>query len=438
MKTTNGRLLLKGGHVVDPANGQDGLADLLIEHGIIAAIGPGLKPSGNHCRTIDAAGCHVLPGLIDLHVHFRQPGREDDETIATGVAAAALGGFTTVCPMPNTEPVIDTPSLVSWIVEQAARSTRLRVLPVAAVTKQEAGTEMTDFGELTQAGAIAFSDDGKPVADALVMRRALEYARMFQRPIMQHAEEPTLAHGGVMHEGETSTILGLHGIPAASESVMVARDLELAAVTGGHVHFAHLSSRRSIELVRQAKQRGVRVTCETCPHYFTLTDEAVRGYETRAKVNPPLKTADDVTAIIEGLRDGTIDTIATDHAPHAAWKKAAEFDQAPFGLVGLETALALAITQLIEPGHLTWPQLVEKMARQPARVLGIAGGTLGVGAAADVTIVDAKSAWTVEPERFASKGRNTPFAGWRLRGRVRWTIAGGVPVVDDGQLKEGA
>ena len=432
----NGRLLITGGHVVDPANHRDGVMDVLIEHGAITAVEPRIAVDGNGITRIDAQGLRVLPGLIDLHVHFRQPGREDDETIATGSAAAALGGFTTVCPMPNTDPVIDSPSLVSWVQDQARQATRLRVLPVAAVTKGEAGSQMTDFGELAEAGAAAFSDDGKPVHNALIMRRALEYARMFQRPIIQHAEEPTLALGGVMHEGQTSTVLGLRGVPAAAESVMVARDLELAAVTGGHVHFAHLSSRRSIELVRQAKARGVRVTCETCPHYFTLTDEAVRGFQTRAKVNPPLKTSDDVQAIIEGLRDGTIDTIATDHAPHASWKKAAEFDQAPFGLIGLETALALAVTHLIEPKHLTWPQLVEKMARQPARVLGMAGGTLGIGEPADVTIVDAQRAWTIDPQRFASKGRNTPFEGWTVRGQARWTIVGGTPVVSDGALQE--
>ena len=432
----NGRLLIVGGHVVDPAHGKDGVMDVLIEDGAIKAVEPQITVAANHCRTVNAAGLHVLPGLIDLHVHFRQPGREDDETIATGSAAAALGGFTTVCPMPNTDPVIDSPSLVSWVQDQAKHVTRLRVLPVAAVTKNEAGSQMTDFGELAESGAVAFSDDGKPVSSALIMRRALEYARMFKRPVIQHAEEPSLALAGVMNEGQVSTVLGLRGVPAAAESVMVARDIELAAVTGGHVHFAHLSARRSIELVRQAKARGVRATCETCPHYFTLTDEAVRGFEARAKVNPPLKTKDDIAAIIEGLRDGAIDTIATDHAPHATWKKAAEFDQAPFGLVGLETALALAITHLIEPGHLSWSQLVEKMALQPARVLGISGGTLGVGQPADVTIVDAKREWIVAPERFASKGRNTPFGGWKLRGQARWTIVAGQAVVADGTLQE--
>jgi len=409
------KLLIKNGHLIDPVNQRDGAFDVLIERGKIAAVESTIPING--AKTIDAAGRFVVPGFVDLHTHLRQPGREDKETIETGLQAAVRGGFTTVCAMPNTEPPVDHRGVAEFIQQETRRVGLATVYPIGAITKGRLGRELTDFGELFDAGCVALSDDGSAVADSFLMRRALEYAKIFNRPIIQHAEDPQLAAGGVMHEGLVSTTLGLRGIPAEAESVIVARDIALVELTGGRIHFAHLSCAQSVDLVRQAKRRGLQVTCEVTPHHLALTDEAVGLFNADAKVNPPLRTEQDRLALIEGLRDGTIDGIATDHAPHAEWEKAADFDSAPFGISGLETALGVCVETLIVPGLFTWRQLIEKLSAAPARIIGH-GGTLSVGADADLVLVNPKARWTVEPGRFVSKGRQSPFTGWTLTGTV--------------------
>ena len=420
------RILIRGGQVIDPANQRDGRFDVLIERGKIADIQPSIPLNG--ATVINATGTLVVPGLVDLHTHLREPGREDKETIATGSAAAARGGFTTICAMPNTTPPADHRGVVDLIHQAAQRCGIVSVHAVGSITKGRQGKELTDFGELFDAGCIALSDDGNPVADSFLMRRALEYAKVFGRPLIQHAEDPALSAGGVMHEGLVSTTLGLRGIPSEAESVLVARDLALAELTGGWVHVAHLSSGTSVELIRQAKRRGVHVTCEVTPHHLALTHEAVGTFETRAKVNPPLRTEQDRLALVDGLRDGTIDCIATDHAPHTEWEKDADFDSAPFGISGLETALGVCVETLVKPGLLTWSQLIEKLSSNPARIAGLECGTLGVGREADLTLIDPIAQWTVDPQRFASKGRHTPFAGRTLTGVVVRVLRHGVEV----------
>lgn len=419
-------LLIRHGYVIDPANQRSGRFDVLIERGAIAAVRESIPVNG--VGVIDAADRLVLPGLVDLHTHLRQPGREDKETVETGCRAALRGGFTTICAMPNTQPAVDHRGAVEFLRQEGRRLGLAAVLPIGALTRGRQGKELTDFGELFESGCVALSDDGSPLEDSLLMRRALEYARVFDRPIIQHAEDPALVAGGVMHEGIVSTTLGLRGIPGQAESVMVARDLALAELTGGRLHFAHLSSAQSVELIRQAKRRGVRVTCEVTPHHLALTHEAVRDFDTSAKVNPPLRTEADRLALIEGLRDGTIDCIATDHAPHTDWEKDAEFDAAPFGISGLETALSACVEALVTPRALGWDQLVEKLSAAPARIIGVAGGTLSVGGPADITIVDPKASWTVDPKRFVSKGRHSPFAGRTLPGAVVKVFRGGLEV----------
>ena len=415
--------LIKNGHVIDPANGVDLKLDVLVSDGKIAKLGKPGSISEKGTQAIDASGRLVVPGLIDMHVHLREPGFEYKETIATGAAAAKAGGFTSVCCMPNTSPVNDNRSVTEFILSQA-RDASARVFPIGAVTKGSKGKELSEIGELFAAGCRALFDDGRPVANAAVMRRALEYAKIFDVLVISHCEDGTLSAKGVMNEGVVSTELGLRGIPAAAEDVMTARDLSLAELTGGKLHVAHVSTAGSVRLIREAKARGIKVTAETCPHYFSLTEEAVRGYNTQAKMNPPLRTAHDAAAIKQGLSDGTIDVIATDHAPHAADEKAGEFDFAPFGIVGLETALGLTL-RLVDEGVLSLTEAIRKLSVNPAAILGINKGTLSVGADADVTIVDPAFEWTVNASEFKSKSRNTPFEGWKLRGRAVQTIVGG-------------
>ncbi|MCC7087044.1 MAG: dihydroorotase [Pirellulales bacterium] len=415
-------LLIQNGRVIDPSQGIDRVSNLLIRDGKIA--GYDASPNGQD-RIIDAAGKIVSPGLIDMHVHLREPGREEDETIATGAAAALAGGFTSIACMPNTDPPIDSQASVEFIQHQAARADQCNVYVIACVSKNREGKELAELGQLVQAGAVGFSDDGAPVYDPELMRRAFEYAQMFDKPILNHEEVRELTRGGVMHEGLTSLILGLAGMPSAAEDVMVARDLSLSMTTGGRIHVMHISSGGSVELVRRAKARGIRVTTEICPHHFTLTDECLRSFDSNFKMSPPLRSRRDVETCIAGLVDGTIDAICTDHAPHAAEKKMRELDQAPFGIVGLETCLGLVVTKLIEPGILDWPAAIAKMTINPARILGIPKGTLALGADADVTIIDPEVRYVVDSSKFRSKSVNTPFAGWHLRGRAETVIVGG-------------
>jgi dihydroorotase len=424
-------ILIKGGRVVDPASNVDGVRDVLLQDGKVAKLGT--RVEGRGAMVIDAKGLLVLPGLIDMHAHLRDPGRPDKETIASGSRAAALGGFTTVCCMANTEPPVDNPAVVEYIVAKAKAEAIVNILPVAAITKGLKGEELAEMGRCFAEGAIAFSDDGRPVMRADVMRRALEYARQFGVPVISHCEDAGLSAGGAMNESAVSTEIGLPGIPALSEEIMVARDIMLAREYG-KIHIAHVSSANTVRLIRQAKKEKIPVTCETCPHYFSLTEEAIRHYDTNAKVNPPLKSPADVREVVRGLKDGTIDAIATDHAPHTLEDKNVEFNLASSGMVGLETALALVL-KMVEAKALTLKQAIGKMTSAPARILNLANtGSLRVGANADVVIVDPKAEWTVDPSKFASKGRNTPFKGWKLKGKVLYTIVGGRVVVKDGKL----
>ena len=417
-------ILLKGGRLLDPSQHLDAKGDVLLVDGKIARAG-GTIDGGEDAQVIDCANAIVSPGFVDVHCHLREPGREDVETIATGARAAAAGGFTAICAMPNTEPVTDNQAAVGFIIRQAMRAGGARVYPIGAISVGQKGESLAEFGEMVGAGAVAVSDDGKPVVSAQLMRTALEYAQAFNIPVIDHCEEPTLAHGGSMNEGFLSARLGLRGIPSEAEEIMVIRDILLARRTGGHVHLAHMSTKGSVELIRWGKERGIRVTAEVTPHHLTLTEDAVDGYDTHAKMNPPLRTQADVDALRDALRDGTIDVIATDHAPHHYDAKEREFADAPFGIVGLETALALVVTELVDGGVIDFATLVDRMATRPARLFGLPGGSLRAGGVADVTVFDPKLEWIVDPAAFLSKGRNTPYAGRKLRGRTLATIVGG-------------
>src|SRR5215212_90266 len=407
-------VLLTGGRILDPSQNLDERGDLLVLNGKVEAIGRVERP--DDADVVDCSDCIVSPGFIDVHCHLREPGREDVETIATGARAAAAGGFTAVCAMPNTDPVTDNQAAVGFVIRQANRAAASRVYAIGAISVGQRGETLAEFGEMVGAGAVAVSDDGRPVVSAQLMRTALEYARSFGIPVIDHCEEPTLAHGGSMNEGFVSARLGLKGIPSEAEEIMAIRDILLARRTGGHVHLAHMSTHGSVELIRWGKDRGINVTAEVCPHHISLTEDAVEGYDANAKMNPPLRTADDVAALQEAVRDGTIDLIATDHAPHHYDEKEREFADAPNGIIGLETALAVNITWLVAPGILDLSVLVERMSCAPARIFRLSGGTLRRGTPADVTVLHPTEEWTVEPAAFRSKGRNTPYAGQRLQG----------------------
>ncbi|HPN65865.1 MAG TPA: dihydroorotase [Candidatus Omnitrophota bacterium] len=426
-------ILLKGGRVVDPASGTDTTADILIKGGKIAQAGREIKAAG--AKQVDCKGRIVLPGLIDVHTHFRQPGREDEETFVTGSRAALKGGFTSVLCMANTNPVIDNKGLVEYVYAEADKAGLINIYTAAAVTKGLEGKELTEIGQMAAAGARALSDDGKPVMNAEILRRAMEYAKMFGLPVISHCEDANLSKNGVMNEGALSTRLGLKGIPRASETVMVIRDIEIAQLTGAKLHIAHVSAKESIEALRQAKNRKVKVTCETCPHYFTLTEEAVLGYNTGAKVNPPLRTKEDVEAVKKGLSDGTIDVISTDHAPHSAEEKDVEFDFASTGMIGLEFAASLVNSELVKGGVLGWKEVAQKMSVNPAALLGLKGkGSLSEGSDADVTVFDPGAEWTVEAARIESKSKNTPLIGKKLSGLAVITIVGGKIRYENGKF----
>ncbi|HNV45587.1 MAG TPA: dihydroorotase [Spirochaetota bacterium] len=416
------KLVIKNGRVIDPASHTDDRRDVLVEDGFIAKIAANIADSVD--ETIDAAGCVVLPGLIDMHVHFREPGREDIETIIGGSTVAAKGGFTSVCTMPNTVPPIDNQALVRFIKLEAEQGP-INIFPIATITKGGQGEEISEMGELVKVGAVGFSDDGKPVMSSIVMRRALEYARMFDVPIITHSEDAQLANGGIMNEGANSVLLGLPGIPKAAEEVMIARDMILARLAKGRVHVAHVSSGGSVEIIRRAKSDAVRVTCETAPHYFALTDDAVEQHLSMAKMNPPLRTEEDRQAIIAGLRDGSVDVIATDHAPHPINEKMQEIEYAPFGIIGLETAVPLIVTVLVRENGFSLLQAFEKVTINPARILKLDRGALQEGAAADITVIDPEKKVLIDQAFIASKCKNTPFLGRELYGSVEWTICGG-------------
>ena len=421
-----GKLLVREARVVDPSQGLDRVCDLLIEDGRIGGIGESI--SGEGASVLDARGLVAVPGLLDMHVHLREPGFEYKETIASGTAAAAAGGFAAVASMANTHPVNDCAAVTEYILKKAAVAGKARVHPVGATTKAMEGRELAEIGEMVAAGAVAISDDGRPVSDPNVMRRAMEYAKMFGIAVIEHCETLELHPGGVMNEGYWSTTLGLRGIPRASEEIAVARNIRLAELTGARFHVAHLSTAGALRSVREAKARGLSVTCEVTPHHLLLTDERVSSYDTQAKMKPPLTTEGDRQALLEGLSDGAVDAIATDHAPHHQDEKDDDFDSAPFGIVGLETAVALSLDRLVRPKIITLGRLVELLSWGPARILRVEGGTLAPGSRADVTLLDLERPFRVEPQSFLSKGKSTPFAGWELRGRAVRTIVGGVTV----------
>lgn len=419
-------LLIRGGRVVDPSQGVDEVLDLLLVNGAVSALSKNAGPAAE-AREIDASGLIVTPGLIDAHVHLREPGQEHKETIASGARAAAAGGITAVCAMPNTNPPIDDPATVGFVVAEGKRVRAARVYPMGAISVGMAGEALTEFGEMVEAGAVAVTDDGRPVMDSGLMRLALEYAQGFGIPVVDHPEDLSLSRDGSMNEGLVSSRLGLRGKPNAAEDIHIVRDILLAELTGGRIHLQHVSTRYGVDAIRRAKDRGLQVTGEASPHHLLLTDEAVDGYRTEAKMNPPLRSPEDRDAVLQGLLDGTLDMVATDHAPHHYDEKEAAFDDAPNGVVGLETSLGLIYTHFVATGLMDVATMVERMSVAPARVFNLPGGTLKVGSAGDVTVFDPEAEWVVDPQRFLSKSRNTPFAGWKLKGRPRYTVvAGGV------------
>lgn len=416
-------LLIKNGRVIDPASGLDDRRDLLIENGRLTALDKTIERAD--AELFDATNLVVAPGFIDMHVHLREPGKEGAETIATGTRAAAAGGFTAVACMPNTQPVNDNAMVTRYILERAATVGSVRVYPIGAVTQGSAGEELAEIESLRANGVVAVSDDGRPVANSRILRRALEYCRALGMPLIDHCEDPHLAAGGVMNEGEWSLRLGLRGMPALAEELPVTRNAKVAALTGSRVHIAHLSTQGALEAVRRAKEQGVRLTCEVTPHHFSLTEEACCHYDTRTKMNPPLRTAEDVAALVEALADGTVDAIATDHAPHSATEKQTDFESAPFGVIGLETVLGLALQKLYHTGKITLLRLVELLSTNPARILGIEGGRLQVGAPADITLFDPERSWTYRAAEGLSKSQNSPFDGWTFRGAPVATLVNG-------------
>ncbi len=424
------KLLLKNGRLVDPARGIDGRRDLLIENGKVSRVEETILDA--EAKVIDLSGLVVAPGFIDMHTHLREPGREDEESIESGSRAAAAGGFTSVACMPNTNPPNDNQSVTEFILRQAARAQGVNVYPIGCLSRNRAGEELAEIGHMVESGIVAVSDDGSPVSSNHLMRKALEYTRMFGIPVIDHCEDISLAGSGVMHEGDCSTRLGLEGIPACAEEVQVARDVALARFTGGRIHIAHISCRQSLDLVRQARRDGVAITCEVTPHHFTLTDEAVGDFDPNTKMKPPLRSADDLDAILEGLRDGTIDAIATDHAPHNPLEKIVEFDQAAFGVIGLETAVGLALDRLVNRKVIELERLVDLFSVQPARILGLRKGKLGPGDDADITVLNLKKEMEVSADRMQSRSRNTPFAGWKLQGAPVLTLVGG-RILHDGR-----
>ncbi|MEQ8151727.1 MAG: dihydroorotase [Smithellaceae bacterium] len=420
------KLLLTGARIIDPAQKIDGISDILLEGGKITKIGADLLQPENSrdAEIIELAGMILTPGLIDMHTHLREPGQEYKETIATGTRAAVAGGFTSIACMPNTDPVNDNRSITEFIKRKAMEANLANVYPIGNISRNCAGQQLTEFWDLKEAGVVALSDDGKPVMDAALMRHALEYASSLDLPVIPHCEDIHLSAGGLMNEGYYSTILGLRGIPSIAEEVMTARDILIAEYTKSHVHIAHVSTRGSVRIIREAKKRGVKVTAETAPHYFTLTDEALQTYSTNLKVNPPLRSAADVAAIKEGLADGTLDAIVTDHAPHARTDKELEFEYAANGISGLETSLGLSL-RLVDEGILSLPELIAKMSLNPARILKLPKGTLETGADADITVINPQLNWMVNVKTFCSKGKNSPFHGWKMRGKAALTIVGG-------------
>ncbi len=425
------KILIKNGHIVDPSQGFDDIGDIFVDNGKIVEITfDGIKEISeirngkSEVKIIDASGLYVFPGLVDMHVHLREPGYEYKETIKTGTHAAIKGGFTSVCCMPNTKPVNDNETVSEFILRKAKSEGICNVYPIGAITKKQEGRELAEMGMMKDAGCVAFSDDGKPVMNSLIMRRSLEYAKIFDIPIISHAEDSHLADNGVMNEGYLSTTLGLKGIPAEAEVVMIKRDIDIASLTGGRLHIAHVSTEGGVKALREAKNSGINVTSETCPHYFTITEDAVKGYNTNAKINPPLRTQKDVEAIKEGLSDGMIDVITSNHHPHHRDDKLCEFDKAAFGISGLETALGLSL-RLVNDGILTLRQLIEKMSSNPSKILNIDKGILQVNSAADIIVVNLQKEWTVSSKEFRSIGKNTPFEGWLLKGTPEITIVNG-------------